>query len=217
MTVLTATSPAPSGAASSASSRTAASGPTLGQADFLRLLTAQMTQQDPLNPLDNNAFVAQMAQFSQVSGLAEINQSLSEMTSLLRGNASGTLASWIGRNALLDSEVAMPLDDGKVHGLLALDRAEPQAVLSLVDATGTVVASQQLDDLPAGEHGFALTPPPDSAGPFQVTLSSASGSSGSQISTWTQIIGVRSPAAGADARLITPGGSVDPASIRRLG
>ena len=48
----------------------------LGQTDFLRLMTTQLKQQDPLDPVDNQAMVAQMAQFSSVAGISEMNVSL---------------------------------------------------------------------------------------------------------------------------------------------
>lgn len=220
MTVLaatTATQPSTIGSAAASSTTRTTGSTSLGQADFLRLLTAQLSQQDPLNPLDNNAFVAQMAQFSQVSGLAEINQSLSAITSLMRGNSSGALAGWIGHSALIDGDSAMPLDDGDVHGVLAAGQPARGVVLNLADATGNVVASRSLGDLAPGDHGFTITPPAGVTGPFRITTGSAAGSSPGSISTWTQILGVRSPAAGADARLITPVGDADPASIRRIG
>ncbi len=49
---------------------------TLGQSDFLRLMTTQLKEQDPFNPVDNQAMVAQMAQFSSVAGISEMNVSL---------------------------------------------------------------------------------------------------------------------------------------------
>jgi flagellar basal-body rod modification protein FlgD len=49
---------------------------TLGQTDFLRLLTTQLKEQDPFNPTDNAQMVAQMAQFSSVTGISEMNVSL---------------------------------------------------------------------------------------------------------------------------------------------
>jgi flagellar basal-body rod modification protein FlgD len=49
---------------------------SLGQTDFLRLMTTQLKHQDPTNPLDNTAMVAQMAQFSSVAGIGEMNTSL---------------------------------------------------------------------------------------------------------------------------------------------
>jgi flagellar basal-body rod modification protein FlgD len=49
---------------------------TLDQSDFLALMSAQLKNQDPTKPVDNTEYVAQMAQFSAVSGIAETNQSL---------------------------------------------------------------------------------------------------------------------------------------------
>lgn len=64
----------------------------LGQTDFLRLMTTQLKEQDPFNPVDNQTMVAQMAQFSSVAGISEMNVSLrsiaeqiSTQTELLAG------------------------------------------------------------------------------------------------------------------------------------
>ncbi len=48
----------------------------LDQTDFLRLMTSQLKEQDPFNPVDNQAMVAQMAQFSSVAGISEMNTTL---------------------------------------------------------------------------------------------------------------------------------------------
>ena len=48
----------------------------MGQGDFLRLMTAQLQQQDPTDPVDNKAMLAQMAQFSALAGTAQGNASL---------------------------------------------------------------------------------------------------------------------------------------------
>ncbi|WP_328799423.1 flagellar hook assembly protein FlgD [Sandaracinobacteroides hominis] len=70
---------------------------TLGQQDFLTLLVTQLKNQDPLNPMENEAFVAQLAQFSTVSGITEMNGSLARI-SALAGNDSRSLApQWLGR------------------------------------------------------------------------------------------------------------------------
>ena len=54
----------------------AGSGDKLDQTSFLRLMTTQLKEQDPFNPVDNTAMVAQMAQFSSVAGISEMNASL---------------------------------------------------------------------------------------------------------------------------------------------
>lgn len=55
----------------------------LGQADFLRLLTVQVQQQDPFEPVDNKEMLAQMAQFSSLAGTAETNETLGRIVDKL--------------------------------------------------------------------------------------------------------------------------------------
>ena len=56
---------------------------TLDQSDFLALMSAQMKNQDPTKPVDNTEYVAQMAQFSTVSGITETNKSLAAIAQRL--------------------------------------------------------------------------------------------------------------------------------------
>lgn len=70
--------------ASGSSAATAGRGmDSLGQGDFLRLLTVQMQQQDPFDPVDNKEMLAQMAQFSSLAGVAETNTALAQITAKL--------------------------------------------------------------------------------------------------------------------------------------
>jgi flagellar basal-body rod modification protein FlgD len=69
-----------------AAANTAAKGrdfSSLGQADFLRLLTVQMQQQDPFNPVDNKEMLAQMAQFSSLAGINDVNSTLQQISAKL--------------------------------------------------------------------------------------------------------------------------------------
>ena len=56
---------------------------TLGQADFIRLMTTQMTMQDPTDPVDNKEMIAQLAQFSSLSGIETVNQTLKAISAQL--------------------------------------------------------------------------------------------------------------------------------------
>jgi flagellar hook assembly protein FlgD len=71
---------------------------TLGQQDFLTLLVTQLRNQDPLNPLDNEAFVAQLAQFSTVSGITEMSATLGRLEALATGERRSSAPEWIGRD-----------------------------------------------------------------------------------------------------------------------
>lgn len=65
---------------------------SLGQADFVRLLTVQMQQQDPFEPVDNKEMLAQMAQFSSLSGINDVNSTLQQISTKLDALASAKSA-----------------------------------------------------------------------------------------------------------------------------
>ncbi len=74
------------GAASANAAKPAATGrgfDTLGQADFLRMLTVQIQQQDPFDPVDNKEMLAQMAQFSSLAGINDVNSTLQQISAKL--------------------------------------------------------------------------------------------------------------------------------------
>ena len=56
---------------------------SLGQADFVRLLTVQMQHQDPFDPVDNKEMLAQMAQFSSLAGINDVNSTLQQISAKL--------------------------------------------------------------------------------------------------------------------------------------
>jgi flagellar basal-body rod modification protein FlgD len=70
---------------------------TLGQEDFLTLLTTQLKSQDPLSPMDNSAFVAQLAQFTTVSGITEMNAGIGRLATLLSDDSRNSAPAWLGR------------------------------------------------------------------------------------------------------------------------
>ncbi len=63
----------------------------LGQTDFLRLMTTQLKEQDPFSPVDNQAMIAQMAQFSSVAGISEMNVALKSISAQI-GEQTALLA-----------------------------------------------------------------------------------------------------------------------------
>lgn len=77
MTTISTTSAVQTAAATSAKKT------TLGQADFIKLMTTQMKLQDPLEPVDNKEMIAQMAQFSSLSGINDINSTLKAISAQL--------------------------------------------------------------------------------------------------------------------------------------
>ncbi|HEY0327394.1 MAG TPA: flagellar hook capping FlgD N-terminal domain-containing protein, partial [Allosphingosinicella sp.] len=122
----------------------------LDQAAFLRLMTTQLTTQDPFNPVDNTQMVAQMAQFSQVAGISEMNQNLRALVQSMGGGRFTEASSWIGRAMLVQSDVATPLGDGTYAGELGFDAAAEEVSVSFVDAAGNTVHTMDLGAREAG-------------------------------------------------------------------
>jgi flagellar basal-body rod modification protein FlgD len=70
-----------------ASMRAASASQSVNQADFLKLMTAQVAAQDPFDPMDQTAMLGQLAQFSQVAGTAEMNVSMGQLLETMRAQA----------------------------------------------------------------------------------------------------------------------------------
>ena len=196
---------------------------TLGQADFLKLMTAQLANQDPFNPVDNTQMVAQMAQFSQVAGIAQMNQSLQTIAASLGGNRLSDATSWIGHSMLVTSDIATPLRDGSYAGQFTLTDPADQVTVNFLDGNGAVVHSETLGAQSAGDISFAWDGKNEAGetvanGPLRlvVTATHNGQSSNAATATWTAIGGIQSPSSGGESRLVTGLGLLEPSAAIRL-
>ncbi len=204
-------------------SATTATPQMLGQAEFLRLMTTQLTTQDPFNPVDNTQMVAQMAQFSQVAGIAEMNRSLQTIAASLGGSRLSEASSWIGHSMLVESDIATPLRDGSYAGEFALENDADEVVVSFLDENGAVVHSQALGAVDAGSAAFAWDGKDENGdyvagGPLRmvVTANVNGETTTAATATWTSIGGIQSPANGGESRLVTGLGLLRPDQAIRL-
>jgi len=218
MTTITGTS-----AAGQAAGANAGAGATLDQNAFLKLMTTQLTMQDPFNPMDNTQMVAQMAQFSQVSGIAEMNRSLQSLAEMMGKSRLGEAASWIGRSMLVMSDHAAPLSDGTYAGEVHLAEASEDVTISFVDETGAVVHSQSMGARDKGAFAYSWngknTNGENVPGPLKVVVT-ANNADGKPIETaaaaWTLVQSIQSPASGGAAGLVTGLGTLSPEDAIRL-
>ena len=82
-----------------------------GLADFLQLMTEQLKNQDPLNPLDNAQFLGQLAQFSTVQGIDKMQTAMGAMASVMESDQTLRAAGLVGRDALVEA-AALALSAG---------------------------------------------------------------------------------------------------------
>jgi flagellar basal-body rod modification protein FlgD len=195
----------------------------MDQNDFLRLMTTQLTTQDPFNPVDNTQMVAQMAQFSQVAGIAEMNSSLQAIATSIGGNRLADAASWIGHSMLVETDIATPLRDGSYAGEMSLTDPAQQVTVSFLDENGAVVHSQQLGAQAAGNVSFAWDGKNEAGetvagGPLRmvVTATANGATTNPPTASWTPIGGIQSPANGGTTLLVTGLGLLAPDKAIRL-
>tara|TARA_B100000886_G_scaffold209940_2_gene145311 strand:- start:330 stop:1025 length:696 start_codon:yes stop_codon:yes gene_type:complete len=133
---------------------------SLGQAEFLQLMTTQLQNQDPFAPMENGDFIAQMAQFSTVTGITEMGQSLKGIADQLGEFRIATAANLLGSSVMLPGSTARADENGEIHGMLDLPSASGITNLAFKDVNGTLLHSVELGTQPAGLIGFSWTDVP---------------------------------------------------------
>jgi len=122
----------------------------LNQEDFLTLMITQLKNQDPFKPMDPAQYVGQLAQFSSVSGLSEMNKQISSLTDSLRGNQVLDGAGLIGRTVIAPGNgVSLPQAvEGEARGpqgLINVPAGATAVQLVVKDSSGALVRTQALD------------------------------------------------------------------------
>ena len=127
---------------------------SLGQEDFLRMLIAQLENQDPLNPQESTEFTAQLAQFSSLEQEIAMRDSLDSIRAALGRTDSVTAIGMIGQEVLAEGDQFQLGGDG---ALLQFELAgnSDATQLSVVNASGHTVASLEGGPLSQGLHGYA--------------------------------------------------------------
>lgn len=129
----------------------------LGQDDFFRLMVAQLNNQDPTKPLDNTEFLGQLAQFSTVSGIGDMNESFSGLVNNLFTSQAMMAAQLIDREVLIDSGNLISesiQSGGEISGGIAAPTSIDGARVNILNAAGSLVNSIEMGRLEAGEHQF---------------------------------------------------------------
>ena len=127
----------------------------LGQEDFLELMITQLKNQDPFSPMENGDFLAQIAQFSSVSGINQLNNSFADLASSLTSNQALQAGALVGREVLAPLDYGLLPADGALRGEIDLPASTGNLVLTVSDASGALVRELQLGVQPAGKFKFS--------------------------------------------------------------
>jgi flagellar basal-body rod modification protein FlgD len=149
----------------------------MGKEDFLKMLIVQLENQDPLNPMEGTDFTAQIAQFSSLEQLTNLNGRMDSVSSRLAAIDNLGTASLIGKSVLTEGN-SIIADGGKVDLVYQLEDYIQEGVLEIYRSDGAVMDVIELGsrspgeykdtwdsgDVPEGNYAFRLTAENDEGG-----------------------------------------------------
>jgi len=137
----------------SATKANAASDPSAAQDRFLKLLVAQLNNQDPMNPLDNAQMTSQIAQINTVTGIQQLNQTMQSMASQFNSLQVMQGTALIGRNVMIEGS-SLAVADKAGKGGFELPSAATNVKVEITTAGGQVLDTIDLGAKAAGRHTF---------------------------------------------------------------
>lgn len=126
-------------AVASAAAPTQVAGQQLGKDDFLRLLVTQLRNQDPLNPLDQNQFLSQTAQFTALEQLQNINKALGNLTATSASSGMTQAAGLLGKTITFSGQDFVLNGSGPVSLPFTLLGSAGQVQVQVLDQQGSVL------------------------------------------------------------------------------
>lgn len=128
---------------------------TLGGADFLTLMLAQLKNQDPTSPVDSNTFLQQLASLSEVQGINGLNTSFATLSSSLTSSQALQASSLLGHQALVSSSTVTTTGSGTVTGQVSVPQTTSDVVLNISNSAGVLVKQIDLGAQSAGMANFS--------------------------------------------------------------
>jgi flagellar basal-body rod modification protein FlgD len=166
ITATTSTTPTPpvttTGTDASIASQVAGPGGPLGKDQFLKLLIAQLQNQDPMNPMQGDQMASELAQFSSLEQLQEINTTLTGQQSgtgaLLGAVQAGAAINTIGHTVVAQgNQVQVGGTNGQTTVTVGLSGAAASGTLHIYNSAGVEVGTETLGSLSAGKQSIDIT------------------------------------------------------------
>ena len=125
-------------------------------------MTTQLQNRDPFAPMDNGDFIAQMAQFSTVTGIQEMNSSIGKLVEEFDQARIATASNLLGHSVLVPGNIGRPNESGELHGVLDLPKSTITTSITYRDAdTNSELYVQDLGPQSSGLVGFKWSEIPE--------------------------------------------------------
>jgi flagellar basal-body rod modification protein FlgD len=146
---------------------------------FLKLLTTQLKNQDPLNPMDNAEVTSQLAQISTVSGIEKLNSTLQVLLQDSQDSQTTQAAALVGQAVMVPGS-GLTLSSSAAVGGFELATDADVVTVTISDSNGSVVRTLSLGALDSGLHNFAWDGTTDSGataadGSYKIAVSATAG------------------------------------------
>lgn len=127
----------------------------LGQEAFLQIMTTQLQHQNPMKPMENADFMSQMAQFSTVTGIQDLQKSFSDFAGSIASDQALQAASLVGRQVTAPVDSGLLAAGGEVSGEIVLPQNTSNVTVSIINpTTGAVVKKIDLGAQGSGNVPF---------------------------------------------------------------
>lgn len=159
---------------------------------FLKLLTTQLQNQNPLDPIDTNEFTQQLVQFSTVEQSVKSNDLLQQLVNANVSNVASTAVSYIGKTINAEGATTK-LESGQANWTYNLDQDAPDTAITIRNAAGSVVFSE-IKALTAGTGSYQWDGTTDAGytapeGLYTITMN-ARNASGNTVNVTTTVDGI---------------------------
>ena len=200
-------------------------GGAMGQGAFLTLFTTQLKNQNPLDPMNNEAFVAQLAQFSQLEATTKMSDNLQNMVASMSNERMSTASGLIGKKVAISDGKAILTNAQPVDGTVTLAKDVDSISLKVFAADGSVVRTGDIGPQKKGEFNFSWDGK-DSNGAavadgvyrIEATISSLGASSKAAVSTMAPVRSVTTDATTGDMQVEFDDGTTQSLSqVKRVG
>lgn len=148
-----------------------------GQDEFMRLFMAQLQNQDPLTPQDGADFVAQLAQFSSLEQLAQLNARLESLEAGQAAASRASLTDLVGRTVEARADSITLSEQGTPPLQVHLDGPAESVTVTVFDEAGTPIRTVELGATGAGDTPVAISPALP-AGTYRIEVKATNGSGG---------------------------------------
>ncbi|OQW86897.1 MAG: flagellar biosynthesis protein FlgD [Rhodoferax ferrireducens] len=199
------------------SSTSSASSSEEAQDRFLKLLVAQLNNQDPMNPMDNAEMTSQMAQINTVTGIQQVNDTLKSMAEQFTAMQVLQGSNMVGHDVLVSGNT-LRIQDGVGSAAIELNGRAESVQVSVLSPGGQVVDTLNLGALDTGRHNFEWDASSYSfAGNPTFTVSATLGGQAIGNSTLTRAtVSSVGSESGAMKVQLTDGSAIDYSSVKAI-